>query len=375
MAIVLTCECGRRLQVQDEYAGQEGQCPGCGCSFLIPELTAGPSVETFAAATERLVDLRDTVARHELDAPPAQAPASIPDHGGEPLLPDLDFFAAPPSDIGPVLSMHSTLRQGVEPWSPGGRVALSALFAAIGGLVAYFIVAAVDPSSAIWYAVWPLATAALGFLTGLGTTGFKHVCSYVGKDGVARFICTGDRTNISTAELFCFRDAAELRTAQTRRYVNGGYQGTSYSFTWTDVGGRTRYSYTGTHHSEKTSPPSTDAFQFGRAAELAWTDYLGQSAFRQLELSGSVSFSVSGGRVLRIGKGFVVVCEGGQEDRWDAQNIDGVLVEQGVMRIRRRGATEGWFSSQGVFKFELSSLANAQLFLNLLEYVAGLPIH
>ena len=34
MAIVLHCSCGRKLQIRDEFAGQEGKCPACGAWYL-----------------------------------------------------------------------------------------------------------------------------------------------------------------------------------------------------------------------------------------------------------------------------------------------------------------------------------------------------
>ena len=71
-------------------------------------------------------------------------------------------------------------------------------------------------------------------------TGFSHTCTFVGKKGVARYKCSGNREQTS-GEVFLFEDATELRTAQTRHYTNGAYTGTNYTFTWTDVAGRTRF--------------------------------------------------------------------------------------------------------------------------------------
>ena len=42
---------------------------------------------------------------------------------------------------------------------------------------------------------------------------------------------------------------------------------------------------------------------------------------------------------------------------------------------RRRDAKEGWFSSTGVFKFPYGSLANAQLFIFLVEKLVGVKIN
>jgi hypothetical protein len=37
MLIELTCSCGKRLQVSDEFAGRQGQCPACGGQLQIPK--------------------------------------------------------------------------------------------------------------------------------------------------------------------------------------------------------------------------------------------------------------------------------------------------------------------------------------------------
>jgi hypothetical protein len=37
MPIDLTCPCGKRLQVSDEFAGRQGRCPACGGLLQIPE--------------------------------------------------------------------------------------------------------------------------------------------------------------------------------------------------------------------------------------------------------------------------------------------------------------------------------------------------
>ena len=136
-------------------------------------------------------------------------------------------------------------------------------------------------------------------------------------------------------EVFGFRDAAELRTSQTRQYYNGAYTGTTYTYTWSDVGGRKRYVITGRHKSEKASPPSTDPYQFGRAAEIAWTIYLLDETYRAIELRGTVLFNLTGGQWLRLGQGYMIVSTSGDGEQWNADEIAIVTVAQGVVRIKR----------------------------------------
>jgi hypothetical protein len=310
------------------------------------------------------------VSRNE--QPSASEP--INNHGAEPLYPDSDFFADAPPDIGPVVSAYTTLRRGVEPWSGAGRLGLGAGVGLVGLLLGFFIVAAADPFESFWYVFWSLIFATVFAGIAVLCTGFKHTCTYVGRDGVARFTCNGSRDNVSGEEVFRFRDAAELRTSQTRHYYNGAYTGTSYSHTWSDVGRRPRYVISGRHKSEKGNPPSTDSFQFARAAEVQWTIYLLDETYRTIELNGTVLFNLTGGQWVRLGKGFMVLSTGGDGEQWTTDEIGMVNVNQGVVRIKRSDAKEGWFSSQGVFKFSFDSLANAQLFFHLCEKLVGVPV-
>ena len=80
-----------------------------------------------------------------------------------------------------------------------------------------------------------VCVASLAALIGGAWVQFQHACSYVGTEGVARFICAGHRENLERGEVFLFWDATDLRTATTRHYTNGVYQGTEYRFDWIDA--------------------------------------------------------------------------------------------------------------------------------------------
>jgi hypothetical protein len=375
MPIVVSCECGRRLQVREEFAGRRGQCPSCGRTFDLPSATPDPDG---AIPTRVSTDLTaEPVARPaplpEVEEVPAAAP-ELRNHAGEPLPRDVDFFTPPPPEIGAVVSAHSTLRKSVRPRPAGLRAGLAL---SIGGgvlLLILVLVAAARPRAAGHLVVWPTLAGLLAAGAAVLTTRFKHTCSYVGQEGVARFSCAGDRDRLVLQEVFLFKDAAELRTSQVRHYVNGAYTGTDYSFTWTDVGGQTRYVFRGRYQDQKGRPKPSNPYHFGRAAEVAWSNYLLPGAFRQLDLSGAVLFMLSGGGWIRVGRSGLRIHQGGKEEEWDAREIAGVTGDGGTVKIKRRDAREGWFSSSGVFKFDFSGLGNAQLFFFLVEKVLGVPV-
>jgi hypothetical protein len=359
MAIVLNCDCGRKLKVGDEMAGQEGQCPACGRVLQIPHP----------------VEVADVPLVEAVEQPAKVEPSDeIKNHGGDPIPDDADFFVDPPQEIGPLLSAYSTLRQGKAPWPLWLRWMLGLFLFGVGAAIGLVIDILNGVHNPIWLVFWPLAFGVVGAAIALLASGFTHTCTYVGRDGVARYVCSGRRDNVGTREVFRFRDATELRTSQTMHYRNGIYQNTTYTFTWTDVGGRQRYQVGGSHTKKDGNPPTTDFYHFARAAEFAWTMYLIDDAHRQIELSGDVKFHVGKNQWIRVGPGQLTFALGGTEDKWGAEEVGAATVDQGVVKIKRTDAKEGWFSSSGVLKFSFENLANAQLFFHLLDKLLGVQV-
>jgi hypothetical protein len=369
VAILLTCDCGRKLQIKEEFAGQEGTCPACGRTLHIPRRDDADCEPAFVGRAVPVGEPAEAApaAREEAEEP-------VVNHAGGPLPPDADFFVRPPAEIGPVTSASSTLRAGKRPWSPGQRL-LGAGVAGLAGLaVGFLIVTACDVRSDFWQAVWPLGGGGVGLGLVLLATGFKHTCTYVGREGVARFTCSGSRDHLTESAVFRFRDATELRTSQTLHYVNGVYQNTTFSFRWSDVGGRPRYEISGSHKSKAGTPGPKSRYHFARAAEVAWTVYLLGQVHRQLELSGSVAFNLKSGRWVRLGPGVITVCLDGEPVEVAAEDVAEADVDKGVVRLKRTDAREGWFSSTGVYRFSFEHLANAQLFFHLLDKLVGVRV-
>jgi len=48
VAIELTCSCGKKLKVSEEFAGRTGVCPGCGSAVAIPGHAMSPPAVPFA---------------------------------------------------------------------------------------------------------------------------------------------------------------------------------------------------------------------------------------------------------------------------------------------------------------------------------------
>jgi hypothetical protein len=268
-------------------------------------------------------------------------PDNVTNHGEAPLTDQDDFFAPPPPEIGEVVTAYTTLRTDKHPWPVGNRVGLGFLIGSVLGVIAFLIggVAEAELGTQIFLAAVGMG---VGLLIGLASTGFSHRCTYVGREGVAEFKCSGSRDRITTSNIFPFSEAAELRTTQVRRYVNGVYQGTNYNF------------------------------HFAGQAELAWSNYLLQFVKEQLDRDGFLHFNLGGADYVRVGPDFLELRVGGQTTECATSDIGALSLQAGMFTVKRRDAKEGWFTSKGVFKFNYNALANAQLFLFLLERLTGL---
>jgi hypothetical protein len=306
------------------------------------------------------------------EAPGVEGGGEIRNHGGGTIHPRDDFFVSPPEEIGEVTSAYTSLRKDVNPMSPGARLT-SAIIAGVVGLAIGLAIAFSIKNKAL-QVILPLGLATIGLLIVIFATGFRHSSTYVGKEGVARYKVSGNRDNI-TEEVFTFKDAAELRTTQTRHYTNNVYQGTNYNFTWTDLGGRVRFVITGTHRSEQGTPPAKDAYHFATAAERAWTFYLLDQVMTQLKMSGTVFFGLGGKNWVKLSERHITLHFNGETTECDADEMAEVRIDQGQVQVRRKDAREGWFSSTGVFKFPYGSLANAHLFLILMDKLVEVPIN
>jgi hypothetical protein len=202
-------------------------------------------------------------------------------HPGLFLPPDRDFFVPPPADIGPVLSAHSTLKKGARPLGPGPRIAVIVVIAAVGAallLLGYHYVEA--PRD--WFAQLAVGGlgGALGGLGGWAATRLQGQCTYVGRAGVARFVCAGRRDQIVKAEVFLFQNAVHLDSVATEHYSQAGvYKWTDYRLSWSDKQGHVIFEIKGRYHRrvnrgrDGRHTPVFAHYCWGVGASEAWNDH------------------------------------------------------------------------------------------------------
>lgn len=293
-------------------------------------------------------------------------PQEVADHLGNPIPQNWDFFAAPPPNIGNLVTAGSTLDLGEEPMAPATRMIIAIVAAGVAGgigLTIGFIMEAIPLPGTIGIGA---VLAALGFWIAWAFTSFDHTCQFVGSEGVASITCSGSRTDLAAPEVFRFEQAAEVRNSIVHNYNKYGvYQGTNYSFVWADPAGNAVYTISGSHNYENNFPPSNDPYCFGFSAEEVWTRWIFQRVLMQIQQTGFYQFNVEGSGHVRVGQGYAEFNLDGTPQRLRSEEIAFANLDAGMLTIRRHGATEGWFSSDGIYTFGYGSLGNAQLFLRL----------
>src|SRR5688572_19812358 len=265
--------------------------------------------------------------------------AEVTEHSGQPIPPDADFFLAPPPELGELFSAYTSLRQGEEPRPFASRFFIGSTVGIVIIAAAYGLLYMMNNGrvrSEEW--VWSALPAAIALLAVLYVTRFKATCSYVGAEGVVRYRLANSRETAPKVDGFMFRDAAELRTSQTRNYTNGIYTGTTYEFNWTNPAGQRVYRLNGTYQSAKGTPKPKDPFHFANSPELAWSNYLLARVPEQIERDGFLHFNLGREKWVRVGPGFFVFNIRGKEERVNADEIKEISLNNGDFYIAHKDA-------------------------------------
>ncbi len=292
-------------------------------------------------------------------------------HDQAPLAPEADFFGYPPPEIGPIISADTDLLETDQPRSIEARAGI-VMGSVFGGLVlglAFIILT--KTTEPAWWIPWLLLPASIFGVIAWLRTRFRRTCHFVGQYGCALFRCSGRRDRVRHWEWFHFSQAAHLRTTMTHRYVNGSYQGTDYVFLWTDDRGLACYRIAGTHGALNELPRTGDLFHYANMAELSWTRFLLERLSAGLDRYGWHQFNLGGDDFLRMGHGWIEFTMRGESTRLDQFDLQQASLAQGIFKVKRHGAQEGWFSSTGVFTFNYRDMANARLFLTLYNQLIG----
>jgi hypothetical protein len=301
-------------------------------------------------------------------------PASMKLHSGRPLDPKLLFFAPPPAEIGEVISGYSSLKKGqpalarlsqipADIWQ--GALFLGALAGFIPGLIIGFIPGGDLPGLIV------------GLLAGFGVLGFmvwvalSPRCTYIGTKGFAELMQM--KGKLTEPDIRLFEKARELRTEETRKYKDNAYQGTSYTFSWTDDSSTEVFKVSGLHVSENNTPHDKNDYTLGLAAERAWTAFTFERAKKELGQNGGITFRAKNADALTLGDGFIEINRRGETLRLTREDMPRLSLEKGVVTVSSKHTIFNFFGSQGTYKFNYHDIANASLFLVLFDSLVAHP--
>jgi hypothetical protein len=303
-----------------------------------------------------------------------QPAPGITDHSGAPLDPALDFFAAPPAEIGPVSSGWSTLARGQFVWPTWLRVALFAALSLLAGVVAiHFTDPLIDASGPDAWAphsiIWTLSAA--GGLVALWLVKVpraRHECTYVGRDGVAVFTLRSGRV-VRPLRVLPFASTHGLYRSDTHQYLNGAiYGGTSFHFSWRDADGQELLVWRGGHTEKGRAPRRRSVHELASAVERAWNGHRLRRAATEVATHGYTEFRTLRKAVIRVAPGLIEIADGkGGTHRLTRAHAPAIDLHNGRLSIRTDDASV--FGRGRVYALPAGDVADVAVLLTVVETV------
>lgn len=299
------------------------------------------------------------------------------DHLGNPVRPDADFFQAPPDEIGPLISAHSTLKQGTQPLSWVLQVVLTGFFGVLFSfafwLFANFVNADQPSKRETTTILYPCIGAVLGMFLAWRHVGFGHQCSFVGEAGVACYTMKHGRKGTVEQAVLRFSDALSLLSRVVPQEFVGLFSWNSYDFQWRDGSNKTRFRLEGAFRRANPRSRHWNAYSLAFAADLAWTAYLTDIANETIREQGFFQFNLSDGRWVRVGSGYLQLnLRGGEPVRVDRTMVESFHLKQGVFSVRMVDAAV--FGRRGKYSFSLDELENSSLFQLIVSRLTGVRL-
>ena len=200
----------------------------------------------------------------------------------------------------------------------------------------------------------------------------RHVCTYVGEEGVSRHTSRGSNV---VDEVVRFADVAELRITREARPVRqlSGVGRARYSFH--DASGLELLTVVAPPSVVSKDPmmpasPSVEA-SFGDAAERAYSEHVVARYDAELQASGSIRFVFGPRELILVGPGFLELDVGGTKAHLDATEVRSVRVTRGMLEIRSGAAGD---VAMGIFRVRLEDTRGIHAFAVVLQRLAGIAM-
>jgi hypothetical protein len=283
------------------------------------------------------------------------------DHQGRPNPPDTRFFAAPPPEIGTILSAHTNnmvgKKQRIEWLKQGfGGLAFGVIVIGMFGNFIFHIPLVI---------AFPLGLVVGAFLAWLVPP--RPVCTFVGDKGIAKIKRTPKR---DWQDVFLFSAQSSVGVSVTERYSNGIYSGTSFIYTFYDGSPNTLFEVRGSYqdkYGQKISPDSE--FYFAKQGEVALINYLLPLAQKRLMQGEDQSFMLKDRRQIILQADALTISANNKTYTIPYLDLQNITMNNGTIEIRGQGGNSGFLgiSQKGVFSFPYSDMPNAQLLFALLQ--------
>jgi hypothetical protein len=193
--------------------------------------------------------------------------------------------------------------------------------------------------------------------------------TFVGTSGLERY--TRGTFFGPKLEVLRFDDASELKVQRTRHLRNGVYTGSTFDYAWRDRSGAVRFRIAGGFRDDR--PIEADEpIMFAYAAEEAWSKHRIEHFRREIAQTGMARFAC-GRDFIGVGPHFLEVAIGDKRQRISTRDgMKQIAFEQGMLVIKETGAKEGWFSSEGVYRFSIATIADFEVFVRVLREQTGI---
>jgi hypothetical protein len=304
---------------------------------------------------------------------------------------EYEYFAAPPAEIGRLISSSSTLAQGKLILSFGVKIFIIVLVLLPFYIKSYRLLGSHDVAACILFMAGTLFSIWLYFAISP-----KYRCSFVGEAGFATYELAGSRSSLVREYVVLFESMVQLFEKENRIYrYNVLYMGTNfYCQLHFQNGGR--YDISGSYYDKRDSDghmkwtPAVDLRLFAKAVENAWTDYFIDSSAEILSKQGYIEFEFKlppnilnqnlislakhfrNPKAVRVGEGFLeLVGKDDKVDRFLIKDMKSISLSQGKFCFEHsESSTDG-----ESYSFMYTSLPNVQAFLVCLDKYNGIRIN
>lgn len=308
---------------------------------------------------------------HEIQASDVWRPSSKTIQlNHEPMDATMDFFTAPPAQLGEIIAASSSLKVGRTGFPLAARVAIAAVCILVSAL--YFNWQIVDCGGA------GIIGGFLGAIPGMllfAATRFNHFVGYVSKNGYAKFTCKDHRDNIVKAELMLFDDVADLYASEVRESHNFIYSGTGYEYKWCTEDRTMVSQITGMFYS---NPKPDNPYFLATAAETAWTSHLASTAMKEFKTKGHVTHNLQLGGSLRLGKDWIEFPIKEQVVRLTTAEVKQIEIANGMILIEplppHKKIKTDLLDLTPSYDLAMSNIANVKILMLCLSKLTTFPI-